>query len=482
VTQPTIGELIYLASYLIRVRVSALQTPPDTPNQYTADFHVMGDQGAMSLDALAGPPGTPGQQEFAFRQQDDANVNSSADLPTDLTNLPADIGKYWLIDTVNSEGVVTAETAWVWYGTGWRQFQLGLVGPPGPVPDIQIDEQLIPPGADAYVDTSNTSFEPSWELFLPEPAGPTGATRPLWTFPDVDSTTPPVAYDLLAFNGNYTTAGEPIWAPFSMKQLLPGPYSMPEGSFASYSGIAQLVNIGSITIPAQTFDWTPVCWGRLGGTTLTPITSTNAQHLLDVSALGGTFHLTFNGATTPAIPFDASPASIQSFLQALPTIGVGNVITSLQGDMNTLIEYVGSLAAQAVPTLISDATNLIPDIASAVINVIDSGGNMINQVFEMLSGDPLMIGARVVLADGTQVARGLGNTLGRVNIVPHYSTGASKTTAITPKNEYAMIPAGQAETLYVQLWNDGQLGVYDFNPTGAQLFVMASPVNLARGA
>src|SRR6516164_4961729 len=98
-TQPSIGELLYLASYVIRVRVSALQTPPDTPNQYTADFHVMGDQGAMSLDALAGPPGTPGQQEFAFRQQDDANVNSSADLPTDLTNLPADIGKYCLIAT-----------------------------------------------------------------------------------------------------------------------------------------------------------------------------------------------------------------------------------------------------------------------------------------------------------------------------------------------------------------------------------------------
>ena len=475
---PTIGDLIYLASYLIKVRVSALSTPPDTPNQYTADLHVMGDQGAMSLDNLAGPPGAAGRQEFAFRWQDDANVNSSTDLPTGLQDLPQDIGKYWLIDTVNSEGVVTAETAWVWYGTSWRTFLMGVTGPPGPVPAIQIDEQLIPPGQDSYVDTTNTTIEPSWQLHLAEPAGPTGPIGPLWGFPDVNSSTPPTPYELLAFNGTYTSGGEPIWAPFSLKQLLPGPYSMPENAFTAYSGVAQQVTIGSYTVPAQPFDWTPVVWGHLGGTVLTGIASTNAQHLLDVSALGGTFHLTFDGVSTPAIPYNASPASIQTALEGLSTIGVGNVITSLQGDMNTLIEYVGTLAAQAVPTLISDATNLIPNVATAAINVIDSGGNMINQVADMLSGDPLMIGARVLLADGTQVARGLGNTMGRVAIMPHYSTGAHKTQAITRTNQYAKIAAGATATLTTQLWNDGKMGVYNFQPTGAQLFVMCVPLDL----
>ena len=475
---PTIGDLIYLASYLIKVRVSALSTPPDTPNQYTADLHVMGDQGAMSLDNLAGPAGDAGRQEFAFRWQDDANVNSSTDLPTGLQDLPQDIGKYWLIDTVNSEGVVTAETAWVWYGTSWRTFLMGVTGPPGPVPAIQIDEQLIPPGQDSYVDTTNTTIEPSWQLHLAEPAGPTGPIGPLWAFPDVDSSTPPTPYELLAFNGTYTSGGEPIWAPLSLKKLLPGPYSMPENAFTAYSGVAQQVTIGSYTVPAQPFDWTPVVWGHLGGTVLTGIASTNAQHLLDVSALGGTFHLTFKGVSTPAIPHDASPASIQTALEGLSTIGVGNVITTLQGDMNTLIEYVGALAAQAVPTLISDATNLIPNVATAVIKVIDSGGNMINQVADMLSGDPLMIGARVVLADGTQIARGLGNTMGRVAIMPHYSTGAHKTQAITRTNQYAKIAAGATATLTTQLWNDGKMGVYNFQPTGAQLFVMVVPLDL----
>jgi hypothetical protein len=477
-TRPSIGDLVYLASYLIRVRVSALSTPPDTPNQYTADFHVMGDQGAMTLDGLAGDPGDDGLQEFAFRQQDDANVNSSADLPTDLTNTPADIGRYWLIDTVDSEGVVTAETAWTWYGTSWRTFQLGTVGPPGPVPDIQISEQLLPPGADSYVETANTTIEPSWILHLAEPAGPTGATRPLWTFPDVDSSTPANPYDLLEFAGNYTTAGEPVWAPFSLKQYLPGPYSLGEAGFTAYSGIAQAVTIATLTIPAQTFTWTPICWGHLGGTQLTTIASTNAQQLLNVSALGGTFTMTVGGATTPAIPYNASPASIVSYLESLVTVGAGNILGTLQGSMNTLLEFVNTLGAQVIEPIITDATNLIPNVATAAIDVLDSGGNMINQVTEMLSGDPLMIGARVILADGTQVARGLGNTMGRVLISPHYSTGANKTTAITPTNQLAMIPAGQTATLTVQLWNDGKLGVYDFNPAGAQLFVMATPVDL----
>jgi len=256
-TQPSIGDLLYLASYVIRVRVSALSTPPDTPNQYTADLHVMGDQGAMALDGLAGAPGDTGLQEFAFRQQDDANVNSSADLPTDLTDTPDDIGKYWLIDTLDTQGVVIKETAWTWYGTGWREFQMGVVGPPGPVPAIGISQTLIDPSAQSYINTSGATVEPSWEFYLAEPKGPAGPTQPLGTFPDVDMSTPAVTNDLLAYNGTH-------WAPFAMQQLLPGPYSMPESAFSSFTGVTQQALIGSFTVPAQSFDWTPVVWGHIG--------------------------------------------------------------------------------------------------------------------------------------------------------------------------------------------------------------------------
>lgn len=46
---------------------------------------------------------------------------------------------------------------------------------------------------------------------------------------------------------------------------------------------------------------------------------------LVVRAWGGTFPLTFNGATTPNMPYTASAATIRAALEALPTVGVGKV-------------------------------------------------------------------------------------------------------------------------------------------------------------
>jgi hypothetical protein len=367
VTQPSIGDLVYLASYLIRLRTTAQTTAPDTPNQYGADLAVMGDEGSMSTDALAGPPGPGGQQQFAFRRQDDLNVNSPSDLPTNLQDIPSDVGRYWLIDTLDSEGLVTTETAWTWYGTGWRTFIMGVKGPPGPTPAIQVSQELIPPGQVSYVNTGATSIEPSWQLNLAQPFGPSGPLGPLWLFPDVDTSTPAVANDLLEFGGSYNTAGQPVWKPYSIGSLLPGPYSMPESAFTAYTGVSQQALIGSMTIPAQTYDWTPVVWGHIGLT----------------------------------------------------------------------------------------------------------GAN--------LSAHPFMIGAQVLLGDavtGTQISRGLGNVLGQVPIFPHYSTTDTKTTTITPTNQYALVKAGQTATLHVNLWNDGYWGIYSYTPGGSQLFAMVTPVNI----
>jgi hypothetical protein len=43
---------------------------------------------------------------------------------------------------------------------------------------------------------------------------------------------------------------------------------------------------------------------------------------------GGTFTLTFNGQTTSAIAYNASASTVQSALQALSSIGSGNVLVS----------------------------------------------------------------------------------------------------------------------------------------------------------
>lgn len=101
----------------------------------------------------------------------------------------------------------------------------------------------------------------------------------------------------------------------------------------------------------------------------------------------------------------------------------------------------------------------------------------------VLSVTPMMIGCEVLLGNpttGVLIARGFGNTLGEVNIMPHYSTPSTSTNAITPANGRAVIPANHSNpaqaTIYVNLSNDGSPGVYSFNPIDAQVFVMIVPV------
>lgn len=100
-----------------------------------------------------------------------------------------------------------------------------------------------------------------------------------------------------------------------------------------------------------------------------------------------------------------------------------------------------------------------------------------------LSLTPLTIGCSVLLGDaltGQLVARGFGNSTGEVNIMPHYSSPSNPTRAVSPYNSLAVVPANHTNpaqgTIYINLSNDGAIGVYDFNPSDAQLFVMVMPV------
>jgi hypothetical protein len=101
--------------------------------------------------------------------------------------------------------------------------------------------------------------------------------------------------------------------------------------------------------------------------------------------------------------------------------------------------------------------------------------------------DPFIVGAEVRLGaggesgGGTLVARGYGNISSYAHIVPHGSgsDSGSASDAISPTNGRAVIPAGAtgaAATLYVNAYNDGLTGLYNFNRRGAQISVQAVPV------
>jgi hypothetical protein len=80
----------------------------------------------------------------------------------------------------------------------------------------------------------------------------------------------------------------------------------------------------------------------------------------------GTFTLTFNNATTTPINYAAAASAVQSALEALSTIGTGNVtVTGSAGGPYT-VTFAGQLVNMFQPTLIPDSTLLVGGTAHVV--------------------------------------------------------------------------------------------------------------------
>src|SRR5574338_18533 len=174
-TQPVIslgvGDSVAIGTVLANLHLMGVVTDPTTPNMFAATLEVFGDQGLLALPVLQGPPGPPGTPQFALRFQND-NTSDPSNLPTDLTNTDADIGKYWIFKTYDGNGNVIGTTMYVWFGTEYRQMPVGSTGPPGPYPLITPFVNLIDSDLTSYVSVGGPASNPQWTLNLAVPAGP----------------------------------------------------------------------------------------------------------------------------------------------------------------------------------------------------------------------------------------------------------------------------------------------------------------------
>ncbi|HNB73360.1 MAG TPA: choice-of-anchor Q domain-containing protein [Acidobacteriota bacterium] len=76
------------------------------------------------------------------------------------------------------------------------------------------------------------------------------------------------------------------------------------------------------------------------------------QQSVTIAGTSGTFTVTFNGATTPVLAFNATQAAVQLALNSLPTIGgIGGSVTVTQTGMTYLIHFQGTLAGTNVPQI-----------------------------------------------------------------------------------------------------------------------------------
>lgn len=266
-TQPVIqlnpGDTVPLGTILANLHLMGVVTDPSTPNMFGATLEAFADQGVLTVPVLQGPPGPQGAPQFALMFQHD-NLTDPSQLPSSLTNTSADIGKYWIFKTVDNNGNVIGTTAYIWYGTAFRQLPMGSQGPPGPYPVITPVVNLIDSDLTSFVTVSGPASNPQMQFNLAVPAGPPGPSAALSSCPDVNLSTPPEVGQVLGFNGQYTLAGDPIFQPMFVGDILPSPYTIPESAFQSYSGITgSRQTVCTWSPPAQQWPWQPWITGHM---------------------------------------------------------------------------------------------------------------------------------------------------------------------------------------------------------------------------
>jgi hypothetical protein len=314
VVQLNVGDTVPLGTILANLHLMGVVTDPSTPNMFGATLEAFGDQGVLTVPVLQGPPGPQGNPQFALRFQND-NLDGVDDLPSNLTNSDADIGRYWIFKTIDSNGNVTGASAYIWFGTEYRQMPMGSQGPPGPYPIITPLVTLIDPNLSSFVTISGPASNPQLLFNLAVPQGPPGPASALHLCPDVNISTPPVSGQVLGFAGQYTLTGQPIWQPMWVGDIMPAPYTIPESAFQAYIGITgSSQTVCTWQAPAQQWPWQPWVSGQMeifgGSLSLTPLlvgaeVRINDPHTGPLIALGVGNAL---GSVT-IVPHTSSPSS-----------------------------------------------------------------------------------------------------------------------------------------------------------------------------
>lgn len=97
------------------------------------------------------------------------------------------------------------------------------------------------------------------------------------------------------------------------------------------------------------------------------------------SPTGGSFILTFASHPTAAIAPDAAPAVMQAALEALPGIGVGNVLVTngAPAGLPWTVTFVGDLGATDVPVLTVTPSLTGGTSPTAVVDVVTHGSGVV---------------------------------------------------------------------------------------------------------
>jgi predicted CXXCH cytochrome family protein len=109
-----------------------------------------------------------------------------------------------------------------------------------------------------------------------------------------------------------------------------------------------------------------------------PVAGSNEKAVVKFVATGGTFTLSFNGATTAAIVYNPEPSVVQSALTALATIGSGNAYVVGYPGTGIEIRLTGALGSSDQPDMTADFSGLTGVTTPGTI-VVTNGGTVTGQ-------------------------------------------------------------------------------------------------------
>ncbi len=240
----------------------------------------------------------------------------------------------------------------------------GTVRSVGVLPDGTIlPASLGGDGALRYQYTHNTISEDGSRIFFTDPSvgevGTTDRTGDLYVRIDQETS-------ILLNATEKTNGGGPDGVDAGGHQ--PGRFwtATPDGKTAVFTSEEQLTN------EDENEDRDVYMWSQR---------STDETQSVAVSATGGTFTIALGGLTTEPLPFDETAAGVQSALEALTTIGAGNVSVSGgpgdgAGSSPYEITFEGNLAGVNVREVNVDASGLTGGSESATVGTPEPISNL----------------------------------------------------------------------------------------------------------
>lgn len=250
------AEPILIGGHSVYLKFFAMPRNADDPKRIEGTLTLVGPEGVLTLDALVGPQGIPGQPSPIIRPQWGSTVSDPGDLPDVGTLDSTDDGRAWYI---NGEWHVYSDTV-----NDYHVIQGSVQGPPGVTPDISISAEGIE-AADPVtygpieVDESGTTSAPHFHFKIPMVPGPEGPASAIRLASDYDDDDPPEDGAALVWDDDLEK-----WKPGNPTILAVKKYSIPHTQFTAYNGSSGRQLLASQTIEPQDSDWYPDVVGHVG--------------------------------------------------------------------------------------------------------------------------------------------------------------------------------------------------------------------------